>query len=171
MADKPITRNWTNDEYQKLIDDMAPFLKMGATLNAAMNDAGLIQHKTAVYDKYRLNDWFAEKIDVLRSYPGKLAAYILVKRLIAVDEKIKQGLPVAEDEMRDVRFMAEKHRTAQTYFVTRTETAEADPAKVGKILDNMDTDYDDLGQQAKKQMVENDPPVQDKGQTGPDSNV
>ena len=163
MADEPITRNWTDTEYQKLIDDMGPFLKMGATLNAAIDDAGLLQHRTAVYDKYRLNDWFAYKIDVLRAYPGKLTAYILAKRVMVVDEKIKQGLPVTEDEMRDVRFMAEKHRTSQTYFVTRTETAEADPAKVGKILDTMETDYDKLGQQAQGQVVANDAPVQDKG--------
>mgnify|MGYP001582268646 CR=1 FL=1 len=171
MTDEPIKRNWTNTDYQKLIDDMAAFLKLGATLNAAIDDAGLNQHHTAIYDKYRLNDWFAYKIDSLREYPGKLVAYILSKRVIMVNEKIAQGIPVTKDEMEDVRFMAEKHRTAQKYFVTRTETAVADPDKVGKILDTIETDYGKLGQEANRQVVEINPPIQDKGQTGPDSNV
>lgn len=165
MATEEIKRNWTDTEYQKCIDDMAPYLKMGATLNAAIEDAGIQQHRTEVYTKYRLNDWFAYKIDTLRETPGKMVAYILTKRVMQVDEKIKQGLPVSEDEMKDVRFMAEKHRTAQTYFVSRTETAEADPDKVGKILDTMEapTDYDELGRKAKEQVVANDAPIQDKG--------
>jgi hypothetical protein len=164
MAIEEIKRNWTDEDYQKVLDDMAPYLKMGATLNAAIEDAGIMQHRTAVYDKYRLNDWFAYKIDSMRATPGKLAAYILTKRLMEVDTKIKQNLPVSDDEMRDVRFMAEKHRTAQAYFVTRTETAEADPDKVGKILDTIEaSDYDQVGREANKQVVAANAPVQDKG--------
>jgi hypothetical protein len=85
---------------------------------------------------------------------------------------MKQGRPVSEDDMKNVRFMAEKHRTAQPYFVTRTETAVSDPSKVGKILDTMEvTDYGNVGQEANKQMVAPNTPLQDKGQAGPDNNV
>lgn len=172
MANPPGQQPYTETDYLRFLDAMAPFLKMGATINAAVEDANLTEQKATIYNKYRLNDWFAIKIDSLRETPGKLVAYILTKRVMQVDEKIKQGLPVGEDEMRDVRFMAEKHRTAQTYFVTRTETAEADPDKVGKILDTMEmSDYkelgknanDELGREAKKQMVAVDAPIQDKG--------
>lgn len=150
----------TEAEYQKMLDDMAPFLKLGHTLNTTIDEAALTQHRTAIYDKYRLNDWFAYKIDAYRATPGILANDILTKVLMDVNDRIKQGRPVTEDDMKNVRFMAEKHRTAQPYFVTRTETAEADPAKIGKILDTIETDYGNVGQEASKQMVEVDPPIQ-----------
>lgn len=152
----------TEAEYQKFLDDMAPFLKLGHTLNSAVDDAALVQHKGAIYNKYRLGDWFMQKIDAYRATPGILANDIMTKTLMDINERIKQGRPVSEDDYKNVRFMAEKHRTAQPYFVTRTETAEADPAKVGKILDTMETNYDDVGREAKKQMVAIDAPVQNK---------
>jgi len=142
-----------------MLDDMAPFLKLGHTLNSAIDDAALLQHKGAIYNKYRLNDWFMQKIDIYRATPGVLANDILTKVLMDVNDRIKQGRPVTEDDMKNVRFMAEKHRTAQPYFVTRTETAEADPSKVGKILDTMETDYGFVGSEASKQMVAANTPV------------
>lgn len=153
----------TDEQYQKFIDAMAPFLKLGETLNHAIDDAGLQKNKPLIYNKYKLNDWFLEKIDVLRSYPGKIVNNILANICLDVSEKIKQGRQVTEDEMKNVRFFAEKHRTSQSYFVNRTETATADPAKVGKILDTMDTDYGQLGSEASKQMVADDPLIQNKG--------
>jgi len=100
-----------------------------------------------------------QKIDIYRATPGVLANDILTKVLMDVNDRIKQGRPVTEDDMKNVRFMAEKHRTAQPYFVTRTETAEADPSKVGKILDTMETDYGFVGSEASKQMVAANTPV------------
>ena len=83
--------------------------------------------------------------------------------MVAINERLAQGLPLTDEDWRNVRFMAEKHRTTQAFFVNRTETAVADPAKVGKILDTMESDYGNVGQEASKQMVANDPPLQDKG--------
>lgn len=163
MADKDGRPELTEAQYTDFLEQMAPFLKLGHTLNSAINDAALIEHRTALYNKYRLNDWFMHKTDVYRATPGILANDILTKVLMEVNDAIKQGRPVSDENMRNVRFMAEKHRTAQPFFVTRTETAEADPDKVGKILDTMESDYDKVGQKAKEQMVANDPPIQDKG--------
>lgn len=162
---------YTDEFYQKLIDDMTPFLKLGETLNHAIDDAGLEKHKTTIYEKYRLNDWFSQKVDTYRSYPGKLVNNILTKTLMAANEKLAQQIPLSDEDWRNVRFMAEKHRTAQAFFVNRTETAESDPAKVGKILDEIESNYANVGLEAQKQMVAIDAPVQDKKQAGPASNV
>lgn len=144
---------YTDDQYQAWLDEMAPFLKMGVTLNGAINDAGLQKHRTSLYEKYSLNDWSSDKIDVLREYPGKIANNILVKRVMLVDEKIKQGLPVSDDEMKDVRFMAEKHRSSKPYFVTRHEVAKAEEVNIGELLDTIEkTNYEELAQQAAKEM-------------------
>lgn len=154
---------YTDEQYEKWLEDLAPFLKAGNTLSYAIDKAGLYTHRTTLYEKYRLNDWFSYRVDSFRSYTAELANGIFHKIITNVDERLKQGLPVSEDEMKNVRFFAEKHRTAQKFFVTRNENAEADDNKVGKILDDLEeTDYEYVGQEAKKQMVANDPPIQDK---------
>jgi hypothetical protein len=151
-----------NDDYCNFLDELAPFLKLGETLNAAIEDAGLRKHRTAIYDKYRLKDDFAYKIEVWQSYPGKIANNILVKRLMIVDNKIKQGLPVTEEDMKDVRFMAEKHRSSQPYFVNRQETAPARP--IEEILAELDNDantgHDDVAGAARLAIGGSEVPIQ-----------
>ena len=137
----PGNQPFTDIEYASFLDEMVPFLKMGATLNAAIDDAGLRKHRTAIYTKYRLKDDFAYKIDAFQAYPGKIANYILVKRIMQVNEKVKQGLPISEDEMKDVRFVAEKHRSSQPYFVNRTETAQARP--IEELIEELDKEGTD----------------------------
>jgi hypothetical protein len=159
---EPGRPEFTDADYQKFLDDMAPFLKLGHMLYGAIEDAALVSHKDSIYKKYKLNDWFSEKIDAYRATPGIIVNDILTKVCMDVSDKIKQGRAITEDEMKNIRFMAEKHRTAQPFFVTRTETAESDPSKVGKILDTIESDYDAVGSEARKQMVAHDAPVQDK---------
>lgn len=158
----------TDEQFQKWLDDMTPFLKLGETLNAAMEDAELLSsHETVIREKYRLGDWFARKIDAYRAYPGKLANNVIVKVVIQANEKIKQGLPVSEDEMKNVRFFAEKSRSAQPYFVNRQETAQAKP--IEDLLDELDEKGDtinDVTTEIKKQVVEANPPVQNQEQAG-----
>lgn len=162
---------YTEADYQKWLDDMAPFLRLGHALNSAIDEAGLTAQRATVYEKYKLGDWFSYKVDAYRATPGILANDILTKVLMDISDRIKQGRPVSEDDMKNVRFMAEKHRTAQPYFVNRQETAPADESRVGKILDTMEQDHDNVGREAKKQMVAAQPPVQNQGQTGSDNNV
>jgi hypothetical protein len=169
---EPGRPEYTDIQYTSWLEQMAPFLKLGHTLNGAIDEAALVEHRTTIYEKYKLNDWFSYKVDTYRATPGVLANDILTKTLLDINDRMKQGRPVSEDDMKNVRFMAEKHRTAQPYFVTRTETAVSDPSKVGKILDTMEvTDYGNVGQEANKQMVAPNTPLQDKGQAGPDNNV
>lgn len=151
----------TEQDFQRWLDDMAPFFKLGATLNSAIEDAELVKYRTAIYGKYKLNDWFSEQINRYREYPGKLINRVIIRRVMEVDEKIRQGLLVTEFEMKDVRFAAEKHRSAQPYFVNRTETKAIDDENIGKIIDDLDS-IDDVAEQAKKSMVEADPPVQNQ---------
>jgi hypothetical protein len=147
---------YPEDQYQKWLDELAPFFKLGETLNSAIDDAGLQKHRTTIYEKVRLGDWFSDKMETLQAIPGKLANNILVKRVMLVDEKIKQGLPITEEEMRDVRFIAEKHRSSQPYFVNRQEVAQSDPFKIEKLLDELEdnnkAEYNNLAEQARKEL-------------------
>lgn len=50
---------FTEEKYNKWLEDLRPFLKLGETLGEAMQDAGLAQHRTTLYEKYRLKDEFS----------------------------------------------------------------------------------------------------------------
>lgn len=170
-------RPQTSDEqYSLWLMDMMPFLKQGASLNYSIEKAGLEKHAWIIYGKYRLNDWFSQKVDRYRAYVGELVNMVGFKmveniknRLLESDGKV--GIMTSE-ELQVWKTMAEKHRSSQPFFVTRVETSEADDSKLGKIIDTLEqTDYEDLAREAQKQMVEANPSVQDQGQTGQTSNV
>jgi len=71
MSNEPGRPPYTNEQYNKWLDDLRPFLKLGETLGEAVQDAGLSQHRTTLYEKYRLKDDFSYWIDTWRAYPGK----------------------------------------------------------------------------------------------------
>lgn len=144
---------YPEEQYHKWFDLLAPFFKLGETLNAAIDDAGLKVHRTTLYEKSKLNDWFSDEMTSLQATPGKLANNILVRRLLLVDEKIKQGLPITEEEMKDVRFIADKHRSAQPYFVTRQEIAQVDQDGVEKIINKLELEnIDNVAEEAGKRL-------------------
>lgn len=149
--------SYSEEQYHKWFDDLAPFFKLGLTLSAAIQDAGLQKHRTTMYEKVRLGDWFSDEMEALQAIPGKLANNILVKRVMQVDEKMKQGLPVTDEEMKDVRFIAEKHRSSQPYFTNRQEISKSDPFEIERILDGLEeeksrTNYNDFAEQARKSL-------------------
>lgn len=89
--------------------------------------------------------------------------------MIETDGKVSFLNPI---EAQVWKTMAEKHRSAQPFFVTRVESGEADDSKLGKIIETMEhTDYDDVAGEAQKQMVAINPPVQNQGQAGATGNV
>jgi hypothetical protein len=160
---------YSDEQYQRWLDEMRPWLRAGNTLYYAMDKADLLGHQTTIYDKYRANDWFSVKVNVYRQTMGELANNITFKLLENINMKVIEGAKSLSREDFDLlKLVAEKHRTAQPFFVNRLETAESDPSQVGKILDTleMQSDYGTLGQKIARQSVETDPPLQDKEQSG-----
>jgi len=155
----------TEEQYKIWLEEMRPHLVLGCSLHRALKKTGLLEqgHDWVIRDKYKQGDWFSQKIDAFRSVPGENVNEALTRLVSKIVDKIKRDEECTKDELDILKFMGEKHRTAQPFFVTRTETAESDPSKVGKILDTMETDYGQLGQEASKQMVAHDAPLQDKG--------
>lgn len=151
----------SEDQFKSWLDALEPFIRNGHTLYYAMDKAMLITHKTAIYEKYALNDWFAEKINVLQGIAAEAANetfYILVEQINA---KVKTGLSITREEIDILKHFTDKHRTAQKFFVTRTETAATDDSKIGKILDSLEkTDFNDVAREAEKQMVADYPSLQ-----------
>lgn len=163
-----------DEQYQKWLDDLAPYLKLASTLYYASEKAGLEKHYWVIMKKYRLNDWFAQKVDAYRREIGEITNNATVRLMRRIEEKSKQELPLSKDELDFMKWFSEKHRTAQPFFVTRTEQVVKDDKEVGKILDVLEdtkTDYGTIGREAKKQVVAVDAPIQNKEQAGGDSHV
>lgn len=170
--DGPGRPEFNDEQYQAWLSELRPYLEKGNSINYACDQSGLQKHYDVILIKYKQNDWFSRKVDKYRSMPGEMVNDTLTQLCYTIKDNIKKGLTVSKDDLDLLKFMAEKHRTSQPFFVNRTETAEADPAKVGKILDTIEaTDYGTVGQEASKQMVAANPPIQDKEQTGPVGNV
>jgi hypothetical protein len=137
---------YNDDQYRTWLEDMAPFLKIGNTLYYAIEKAMLTQHKTVIYEKYRLNDWFSEKIEAFQRYPGEVINSIFYRLVLSVDERVKIGQPVTDEEWRNLRFFADKHRSCQPFFITRQEVAQVEPSNIGMTLDALEqSDYEKLG--------------------------
>lgn len=146
---------YTEKQYRVWLDEMSPFLKLGYSLYNAMDKALLLHHKDSIYRKFRLNDWFCEKIEAFQQYPGEIVNSIFAKLIYSVDEKVKQGLPINREDWRNLRFFAVKHRSCRPFFVTRREAVQIEPDKVSGILDNLEretslSDYYNIAKEAKK---------------------
>jgi hypothetical protein len=155
---------YTDDQYKTWLEEMRPHLVLGCSLWRAIEKTGLITHTTTIYEKYRLKDWFSQKVDTYRMTPGENANEAIVRLVNAINDKVKRDESLTREDIDILKHFTDKHRTAQPFFVTRTETAQADDSKIGKILDDLErTDYGELGQEATKQMVAVDTPIQDQG--------
>lgn len=155
-----------DSQYEKWLEDMMPFLKAGNTLYYAMEKADLLNHQTTIYEKYRLKDWFSQKVDKYRAYPGELINNMFYKEISRIQARIDAGISLTREELETMKHYSEKHRTAQPFFVNRYETAQVDPDKVGNILDDLEgkpkTDYGNLGSQITEQSVAPNPPLQNQ---------
>lgn len=158
-------------QYEMWVTAMSPWLRQGSSIRRALTMAGLTQHKDSVYKKYQESGWFADRIDELRSQFGEMVNETIHKIIEGITEKVKQDRPVTDTDLKALG-LGMKHRTAQPFFVTRVENAEADESKLGKVIDTLEsTDYDDVAKQAKEQVVETQPPVQSEKQTGATGDV
>lgn len=146
---------YTDEQYRVWLNEMAPFLKIGYSLYSSIDKALLLRHKDSIYRKVRLNDWFCEKIEAFQRYPGEIVNSIFSRLILMIDDKVKRGQPISSDEWRNLRFFAERHRSCQPFFVTRTEKLQIEPDAVGKIIDNFDnkvSDYTEIALMASKQI-------------------
>lgn len=151
----------TDEQYHTWLDEMTPFLKIGNSLYFAIEKAMLLKHKDSIYRKYRLQDWFCEKIEAYQRYPGEIVNSIFVRLVHSVDEKIHQGITVSNEDWRNLRFFAEKHRSCQHYFISRQEFVQKNTSEdIQKIIDSLEipsptSDYDEIAKQAKIELQKN----------------
>jgi len=144
---------YSDEQYQKWLDGMSIFLKLGHSVFYAIERAGLMSHKDSIYRKYRLNDWFCERIHVLQGYVGEIVNNIFSRVILSIEVKTQKGEPISSEDWKTLRFFAEKHRSCQPFFNQKYESAQPKTDEVRRIIDeleheNLKTDYNALGEQA-----------------------
>lgn len=153
---------YTDEQFQAWLNDMAPFLKSGNSLFFAIEKAKLSQHKDSIYRKSRLNDWFCEKIQTYQQYPGEIVNNIFTRLVLTVDKKVRNGSLISNEDWRNIRFFAEKHRSCQPFFLTKTETTQIDPIEIGRVFERLEinkTDYTEVAKEAEKSLATMEIPV------------
>lgn len=134
---------FTEDQYKAFLEELAPFLKLGSSLYYAIDKSGLSRHQTAIYEKYRLGDWFSQKVEAYRSRVGELANLIVARKLEHVNSAMLEsdGRYIMNKDDVEILKIATKHRTAQPFFVERQETAQAKDKDFGKVVDTPSIEY------------------------------
>lgn len=187
MANDVGRPEYTEETYEAWLKEMKPFLERGKSLYKSMELSGLEHHKDIIYRKYRLNDWFREKVDMYGRELGEVINDTVVSLIYDIRDKVKLGEVLADNELKALLFAAEKHRSAQPFFVNRFETAKGKPVEeiiedLEKQNDNIDdvveniegleiANEQQLSATTSEQVVASEPPIQDQGQEGTDNNV
>jgi len=145
--------SYTDNQFELWLEDLKPWLKAGNTISYAIDKAGLDMHRTTLYEKYRLNDWFSDKINRFRALPGELVNEFFYKEVLRVYEKQKIGQVFTKEDYDVMKHFSEKHRTSHPFFIQRYEIAQVEPDKIGQILDNLErpkSDYAKLAEEVGK---------------------
>lgn len=139
---------YTEEQYQEWLEDLRPFLKLGSTLSHAIENADLSKHRTTLYEKYRLGDWFSDKIDTYRSYLGEIVNDVFGREVLIIEEAQKQGRQITDEQWRNLRFFAEKHRSSSPFFINKQEIVQADPNKFEQAINELEEEVNLENQKA-----------------------
>lgn len=154
--------SYSDEQYQSLLDELAPFLKLGNSLNYSIERARLIKHRTTLYEKYSLGDWFSDKVDAFMRMPGEIVNSIFTRLIASIDEKVKQEQPLTTEDYKNLRFFAEKHRSCQPFFTNRTEMDVKDlKESTTRVIARLEeTNYEHVALEAKKALSAMNPVAQ-----------
>jgi|SRR3990167_2782657 len=153
---------YPEEQYQSWLDELSPFLKLGNSLSYAIEKAELTKHRTTLYEKYNLGDWFSDKVDVFMKMPGEIVNSIFTRMISAIDDKVKQEQPLTTEDYKNLRFFAEKHRSCQPFFTNRTEMDVKDfkGATARVIAQLEETNYESVALEARKTLNAMNPATQ-----------
>lgn len=142
---------YDDDQYEIWLKELRPFLEQGKSLYRSIELSGLLTQKTTLYEKYKLNDWFSEKIAAYQKVLGEKINDTFVSLIEDIFGKVKRGEKLTDQEAKLLMFGAEKHRSAQPFFVNRFETAAGRP--VEEVIDALeqkgDETIDDVNENLK----------------------
>src|SRR5690242_18161955 len=78
----------SEEQYAVWLEEMRPHLELSCSLWRAIEKSALTQHITTIYEKYRLGDWFAQKIDQIRAMVGENVNEALARRVKIILDNI-----------------------------------------------------------------------------------
>ena len=95
-------------EINMIFRKLEPYLKTGISLNKACLMANV--PKSTVYDLYRENLQFAEKIDASKNYLSVVTSSIIFNELERIFQNQKSGVSANRDDHRFVQWFATNHK-------------------------------------------------------------
>jgi hypothetical protein len=129
---------YEESQYKHWLNLMTPFLVAGNSLSYAITKCGLTEHRTTLYEKLKLNDWFSDRITDLQKIPGELANetfYFLIRK---INKKARVGEDLSRDEISILKHFSEKHRSSQAFFVNRREEIQKPAVDYQAVVDKLE---------------------------------
>lgn len=132
---------YTDKQYELWLEELRPYLENGNKLYKACNRAGIPQHYHSVLEKYNSNDWFSLKVDAYREEPGEIINDTYVTLVRGIADRVKRNEELSDNQVKILEHFSKNHRTAQPFFVNRTEMGEGKTEDVGKIIERPAINY------------------------------
>lgn len=77
----------TKEDKDEILTEIIPYLRLGNSLNSAIQSAGLSSKKSQIYELAANDDYFMEKIEQAKAFLKKCVNGVFGKRVIAISAK------------------------------------------------------------------------------------
>lgn len=184
----------TPEELETTLQKLRPYLENGLSMEKACSFASVPVRN--VYLWMETHDWFLQRIHTYKNYKSKVVSDVfrykveMIKFKIGLLDELRKKLsdPTLDSpakvllidqidklelnggEISFLQWIAQNDKALRDEYGARTEVTGKDGAPLGQVLDSLEapkkTDYAQLGQTARGQMVEINPPIQNQEQVG-----
>ena len=169
----------THEEKMDYLHKLEPYLKQGLSVYRSCIVAGV--PKSSVFDLIKEEQWFADKIELFKSYRSKLLNNIFISELEEITENLNKvqflkqklndptldtlkkntilseirALRVNKDELSFLQWLVLNDREFRDQFASRQEiTGNEGVPLVATVLDNLEkTNYEQFADNARKQLT------------------
>ncbi len=112
---------YSEEQYRIWLNELRPYLIQGNSLEYAINQANLRKHRTTLYEKSRLKDWFSENLVRFKKTPGEIVNEIFSILITEINRKQQSGEEITKQEWKLLRYYAVRHKSCRPFFINRNE--------------------------------------------------
>lgn len=189
----------TPQELENILQKLRPYLENGLSIQKSCNLAGISWRN--VYYWMEAHEWFLQRIDIYKAYKATAVTDVVRYKVDIIRYKINllkqlreqlddpskstsdrvllldqiEKLEFKGGEVGFIQWLALNDKSLRDEFGAHTELTGKDGAPLGQTLDILEapkkTNYAQLGQEARRQMVAPNAPIQNQDQIGGASDV
>lgn len=131
-------------QYALWLEDLRPYLQAGYSIRRAIDKAQLSNHRTSLYEKIRVNDWFSDKITGYQALMGDLINESVFTIIQNIHTKIMQdgeNYRLTSSDIQIFKLVALHHRSATPFFIQNHKTIKVvdQKARLIPVIQHLDS--------------------------------